>query len=101
MWTHSDTTHTHTHTLTGTPAPSFSIARGTNVGRECCLEYFKGAIPLRRLKMWYRTSRECPKEAIVLVTVQDKPICSDPKDMRVKRAIRYLKSMKDPGLQES
>uniref|UniRef100_A0A452V8V6 C-C motif chemokine n=2 Tax=Ursus maritimus TaxID=29073 RepID=A0A452V8V6_URSMA len=76
-------------------------ARGTNVGRECCLEYFKGAIPLRRLKMWYRTSRECPKEAIVLVTVQDKPICSDPKDMRVKRAIRYLKSMKDPGLQES
>ncbi|XP_021560122.1 C-C motif chemokine 17 [Neomonachus schauinslandi] len=76
-------------------------ARGTNVGRECCREYFKGAIPLKRLKMWYKTSRECPKEAIVLVTVQDKLFCSDPKDTRVKKAVRYLKSMWDPGLQES
>ncbi|XP_027474897.1 C-C motif chemokine 17 [Zalophus californianus] len=75
--------------------------RGTNVGRECCLEYFKGAIPLKRLKMWYKTSRECPKKAIVLVTVHNKSICSDPKDRKVKKAVRYLKSMRDPGLQES
>ncbi|XP_006748631.1 C-C motif chemokine 17 [Leptonychotes weddellii] len=75
--------------------------RGTNVGREGCLEYFKGAIPLKRLKMWYKTSRECPKEAIVLVTVHDKSICLDPKDTRVKNAVRYLKSRRDSGLQES
>ncbi|EFB22227.1 hypothetical protein PANDA_000035 [Ailuropoda melanoleuca] len=51
--------------LTSVKHRSGKLSRGTNVGRECCLEYFKGAIPLRRLKMWYRTSRECPKEAIV------------------------------------
>ncbi|XP_032181242.1 C-C motif chemokine 17 [Mustela erminea] len=87
--------------LLGASLQVLHAARGTNVGRECCLEYFKGAIPLRRLKGWYRTSRECPKEAIVLISVQDKPICSDPKDTRVKKAVRYLKRMHNPGLQQS
>ncbi|XP_032279920.1 C-C motif chemokine 17 [Halichoerus grypus] len=87
--------------LLGASLQVTQAARGTNVGRECCLEYFKGAIPLKRLKMWYKTSRECPKEAIVLVTVHDKSICSDPKDKRVQKAVRYLKSMRDAGLQES
>ncbi|XP_004395844.1 PREDICTED: C-C motif chemokine 17 [Odobenus rosmarus divergens] len=76
-------------------------ARGTNVGWECCLKYFKGAVPLKRLKTWYKTPGECPKEAIVLVTVHDKSICSDPKDTKVKKAVRYLESMRDPGLQKS
>ncbi|KAM6223746.1 C-C motif chemokine 17 [Rhynchocyon petersi] len=65
-------------------------ARATNVGRECCLEYFKGAIPLQRLVAWYRTSEECPRKAVVLMTVQGKTICSNPKEKHVKKAIKYL-----------
>nr|XP_025867590.1 C-C motif chemokine 17 [Vulpes vulpes]XP_025867591.1 C-C motif chemokine 17 [Vulpes vulpes] len=76
-------------------------ARGTNVGRECCLEYFKGAIPISRLTRWYKTSGECPKDAIVFITVQGKSICSDPKDKRVKKAIRYLQRNWKGGPQES
>lgn len=55
------------HRCSWTPLlpPPFSTARGTNVGRECCLEYFKGAIPISRLTRWYKTSGECPKDAIV------------------------------------
>uniref|UniRef100_A0A673V4L9 C-C motif chemokine n=1 Tax=Suricata suricatta TaxID=37032 RepID=A0A673V4L9_SURSU len=67
-------------------------ARATNVGRECCLEYFKGAIPLRKLTGWYKTSGECPKKAIVFVTIHGKSICSDPKDARVKKTVKYLQS---------
>uniref|UniRef100_A0A9L0K7K5 C-C motif chemokine n=1 Tax=Equus asinus TaxID=9793 RepID=A0A9L0K7K5_EQUAS len=74
-------------------------ARATNVGRECCLEYFKGVIPLRRLITWYRTSPECPKDAIVFRTILGRSICSDPKDTKVKKSIRYLESiMKFQGL---
>ncbi|XP_046934854.1 C-C motif chemokine 17 [Lynx rufus] len=76
-------------------------ARATNVGRECCLEYFKGAIPLRRLTGWYRTSGECSKDAIVFVTIHGKSICSDPKDPRVKKTVRYLQSIMNPVPQES
>ncbi|XP_006863682.1 PREDICTED: c-C motif chemokine 17 [Chrysochloris asiatica] len=70
-------------------------ARGTNAGlRECCLEYFQGVIPLRRLASWYRTSPGCPRDAIVLVTVLGKPICSNPKDKMVKKAVKYLENLK-------
>ncbi|XP_031196782.1 C-C motif chemokine 17 [Mastomys coucha] len=77
--------------LLGTSLQHASAARGTNVGRECCLDYFKGAIPIRKLVAWYSTSVECPKDATVFVTVQNKHICVDPKDKHVKKAIRYLK----------
>nr|XP_023492810.1 C-C motif chemokine 17 isoform X1 [Equus caballus] len=74
-------------------------ARATNVGRECCLEYFKGVIPLRRLITWYRTSPECPKDAIVFRTILGRSVCSDPKDTKVMKAIRYLESStKSQGL---
>ncbi|XP_077607538.1 C-C motif chemokine 17 [Crocuta crocuta] len=74
-------------------------ARATNVGRECCLEYFKGAIPLRRLTGWYKTSAECPKDAIVFLTLHGKSICSNPKDARVKKTISYLQRVMNPVLQ--
>ncbi|EHB00655.1 C-C motif chemokine 17 [Heterocephalus glaber] len=69
-------------------------ARATNVGRECCLEYFKGAIPSKKLVHWYRTSSECPRDAIVFVTVRARLICSDPENWLVKKAVRYLDSLK-------
>ncbi|CAO2610436.1 C-C motif chemokine 17 [Lemmus lemmus] len=45
--------------------PIVLSARATNVGLECCLKYFKGAIPVRRVVTWYRTSAECRRDAIV------------------------------------
>ncbi|XP_005078675.1 C-C motif chemokine 17 [Mesocricetus auratus] len=80
--------------LLGTFLQRASTARATNVGRECCLEIFKGAIPIRKLVMWYRTSAECPRDAIVFVTVQGRSICSDPNDKHVKKAIRHLQRVR-------
>ncbi|KAF5919676.1 C-C motif chemokine 17 [Diceros bicornis minor] len=65
-------------------------ARATNVGRECCLEHFKGAIPMKKLTAWYRTSTDCPRDSVVFVTIQGRSICSDPKDTRVQKAMRLL-----------
>ncbi|XP_008066239.1 C-C motif chemokine 17 [Carlito syrichta] len=79
--------------LLGASLQHIHAARGTNVGRECCLEYFKGAIPIKRLVSWYQTSAECPKNAVVLVTVRGRAICSDPNDRRVKKAVRHLQSL--------
>ncbi|XP_004584187.1 C-C motif chemokine 17 [Ochotona princeps] len=76
--------------LLGAVLQQVHAARATNVGRECCLEYFRGSIPLRKLVSWYKTSTECPKKAIVFVTAQEKLICSDPTNGHVKKAIRYL-----------
>lgn len=65
----STDTHTHTGTLptdrSHTCSRFFLAARGIHVGRECCVEYFKGAIPVRRVVRWYRTSEECPRAAFV------------------------------------
>ncbi|KAB0393165.1 hypothetical protein E2I00_014977, partial [Balaenoptera physalus] len=52
--------------------------------------YFKGAIPLRKLVRWYRTPGDCPRDAIVLVTLHGRSICSDPKDVQVKKAVKHL-----------
>ncbi|XP_006897204.1 PREDICTED: c-C motif chemokine 17 [Elephantulus edwardii] len=79
--------------LLGAPWQHAQAARATNVGKECCLEYFKGAIPLGRLRWWYRTSEECPKDAIVFITVQGRAICSNPKETRVKKAVKYLEKV--------
>ncbi|XP_058899842.1 C-C motif chemokine 17 isoform X2 [Kogia breviceps] len=70
--------------------------RGASVGRECCLEYFKEASPLRKLVRWYRTPEDCPRDAIVLVTLRGRSICSDPKDVRVKKAVKHLKNTTKP-----
>ncbi|XP_069312727.1 C-C motif chemokine 17 [Eulemur rufifrons] len=84
--------------LLGASLQHVHAARGTNVGRECCLEYFRGAIPVRKLVDWYRTSAECTRDAIVLVTVQGRSICSDPGEARVTKAVRHLqKLMKSRG----
>ncbi|XP_034378038.1 C-C motif chemokine 17 [Arvicanthis niloticus] len=80
--------------LLGTSLQHASAARGTNVGRECCLDYFKGAIPIRKLVTWYRTSPECPRDAIVFVTVQGRLICADPKGKHVKKTIRHLSNQR-------
>uniref|UniRef100_A0A8C6CHT3 C-C motif chemokine n=2 Tax=Moschus TaxID=68410 RepID=A0A8C6CHT3_MOSMO len=72
-------------------------ARAGSVGRECCLQFFKGPIPAKKLVDWYRTSGDCPNNAIVLVTRHGRTICANPKDTNVKKAVRYLqKHMKSP-----
>ncbi|XP_003472014.1 C-C motif chemokine 17 isoform X2 [Cavia porcellus] len=80
--------------LLGASLQHSHAALATNVGRECCLDYFKGAIPIRKLVSWYRTSDECPKDAIVFETVQNRRICSNPEDRHVKKAVRHLQSRK-------
>ncbi|XP_049643361.1 C-C motif chemokine 17 [Suncus etruscus] len=84
--------------LLGTSLQDSQAARATNVGRECCRDYFRGRLPLRRLTTWYRTSEECPRDAIVFVTIQGWRICSDPQDKQVKKALTHLKRvMKSRG----
>ncbi|XP_004468557.1 C-C motif chemokine 17 [Dasypus novemcinctus] len=81
--------------LLGASLQHSRAALGPNVGRECCREHFKGVIPIRKLATWYPTSADCPRAAIVLVTVQGRAICSDPKDPRVKKAVRRLKRLSE------
>ncbi|XP_008255558.1 C-C motif chemokine 17 isoform X2 [Oryctolagus cuniculus] len=69
--------------LLGAALQHSHAARATNVGRECCQEFFKGAIPLRKLVSW-------------LVTTQGRLVCSDPKDGRVRKAIRRLPRLTVP-----
>uniref|UniRef100_A0A8C8YWU4 Chemokine interleukin-8-like domain-containing protein n=1 Tax=Prolemur simus TaxID=1328070 RepID=A0A8C8YWU4_PROSS len=78
--------------------PSLQHARAGNVGWGCCLEYFKGAIPVRKLVTWCRTS-SCSSRAIpehTLVTVQGRTICSDPGDQRVRKVLKHLQSCMKP-----
>uniref|UniRef100_A0A9L0JG79 Chemokine interleukin-8-like domain-containing protein n=1 Tax=Equus asinus TaxID=9793 RepID=A0A9L0JG79_EQUAS len=71
------------------------------VGQECCLEYLQGTIPARKLMPWYRTSVECPRDVIFQTTHRPRSLllsCSDPKDTRVKKAVRHMRSfMKSHG----
>ncbi|XP_022411648.1 C-C motif chemokine 17 isoform X2 [Delphinapterus leucas] len=78
--------------LLGASLQDTHAARGTSVGRECCLEYFKGAIPFRKLVRWFRTPGDCPRDAIVLVTLRGRSICSDPKEVWVKKAVKHLQN---------
>nr|XP_020020248.1 C-C motif chemokine 17 [Castor canadensis] len=80
--------------LLGASLQHSQAARAPNTGRECCRELFKGAIPVRRLATWYKTPPECSRNAIVFVTIQGKFICSDPKDKHVKKAMKYLETLK-------
>ncbi|KAM9757262.1 C-C motif chemokine 17 [Dama dama] len=74
-------------------------ARAGNVGRECCLQFYKGPIPGKLLVDWYHTPGDCPNNAIVLVTRHGKNICANPKDKNVKRAMKYFqKHRKSPDL---
>uniref|UniRef100_A0A8C4LZM9 Chemokine interleukin-8-like domain-containing protein n=1 Tax=Equus asinus TaxID=9793 RepID=A0A8C4LZM9_EQUAS len=75
-----------------------STLRMTSVGQECCLEYLQGTIPARKLMPWYRTSVECPRD-VIAVSLQGLLLsCSDPKDTRVKKAVRHMRSfMKSHG----
>ncbi|KAI4534253.1 hypothetical protein MG293_015113 [Ovis ammon polii] len=74
-------------------------ARAGSVGRECCLQFYKGSISQYELVDWYRTSGNCPNNAIMLVTRSGRNICANPKDRKVKMAVGYLqKHMKSPNL---
>ncbi|XP_066099452.1 C-C motif chemokine 17 [Saccopteryx bilineata] len=69
-------------------------ARGTNVGQECCMEYFRGAIPFKKLVTWHWTSEDCPRRALVFVTARGRSICVNPQDARVRKAVKYLQTVR-------
>ncbi|KAB0383981.1 hypothetical protein FD755_005898 [Muntiacus reevesi] len=90
--------HTHTHRLLTTDTHTHTPRAG-NVGRECCLQFYKGSIPGKLLVDWYQTPGDCPNKAIVLVTRHGKNICANPNDKNVKRAMKYFqKHRKSPDL---
>ncbi|XP_037374038.1 C-C motif chemokine 17 [Talpa occidentalis] len=82
--------------LLGASLQDTHAARAPNVGLSCCFTFNTQAIPLKKLVGWYRTSEECSKVAIVLITVQGRSICSDPKDPKTKRAVKYLQRVVKP-----
>ncbi|XP_046883773.1 monocyte chemotactic protein 1B-like [Hypomesus transpacificus] len=58
---------------------------------SCCRKTFSMRIPLRMLGSYYvQDIAMCPIKAVVFVTVKDKRLCLDPKELWVKTAIDYL-----------
>uniref|UniRef100_A0A673VBU6 Chemokine interleukin-8-like domain-containing protein n=1 Tax=Suricata suricatta TaxID=37032 RepID=A0A673VBU6_SURSU len=81
----------YTETVPAWRPSACSVAQATSFGQHCSLECFKGTIPVRKLMMWYRTSAECPGDAIVV-------LYSDPKDKKRQKVVRFLQSlMKSQG----
>nr|XP_055048856.1 C-C motif chemokine 2-like [Misgurnus anguillicaudatus] len=55
----------------------------------CCSDFFNDPIPLKRVKLYYRTGSSCSKPAIVFETDQKK-ICVDPQANWVKHHISEI-----------
>uniref|UniRef100_A0A8C9SJN8 Chemokine interleukin-8-like domain-containing protein n=1 Tax=Scleropages formosus TaxID=113540 RepID=A0A8C9SJN8_SCLFO len=61
---------------------SSAIIPGLSV--DCCPKYHKGIIPIKQIVSYYKTSSDCPKQAIVWVSIfQALSLC-------VQRALVFL-----------
>ncbi|RXN21899.1 monocyte chemotactic 1B-like protein [Labeo rohita] len=72
-----------------------SASEAANTPPECCVEFSNVKIPVKLVASYSWTNSNCPKRAIVLVTVPrdsttQKQFCTDPKEKWVQRAINYL-----------
>ncbi|NWR51299.1 CCL14 protein, partial [Regulus satrapa] len=63
---------------------------------ECCFDFVKGILRLDRLLGFYSTPRECFSPAIVFETKKG-PVCANPAEKWVKRAVRVLLKKKRLG----
>ncbi|XP_020007002.1 C-C motif chemokine 8-like [Castor canadensis] len=54
----------------------------------CCFNMITKKIPIQKLKSY--TSTQCPQEAVIFKTKQDKEICADPKEKWVKDSLKLL-----------
>ncbi|GAB0195743.1 C-C motif chemokine 17 [Grus americana] len=59
---------------------------------ECCFEYAQK--PVRHVQSFYETPRDCSLPAVVIVTATSVRICTDPKKLWVKKAMKKLQRKK-------
>ncbi|XP_018594859.1 C-C motif chemokine 18-like [Scleropages formosus] len=52
---------------------SSAIIPGLSV--DCCPKYHKGIIPIKQIVSYYKTSSDCPKQAIVFRTRRNSTFC--------------------------
>ncbi|XP_057232312.1 C-C motif chemokine 17-like [Malurus melanocephalus] len=62
---------------------------------ECCFEYAQK--PIRHPQSFYRTSKDCPKPAVVIVAASGDEICADPKKSWVKKMVKRLQAKNNPS----
>ncbi|XP_024407262.1 C-C motif chemokine 22 [Desmodus rotundus] len=64
---------------------------GANVEDSiCCRNYIRYPVPLRVIKSYYWTSNSCRRPGLVLLTIKDREICSDPGSPWVKKILQRL-----------
>ncbi|NXX32621.1 CCL22 protein, partial [Nicator chloris] len=59
---------------------------------ECCFKYAQKRI--RHPQSFYKTSKDCPKPAVVIVAANDDAICADPKKDWVVKIMKQLQRKK-------
>ncbi|XP_029109204.1 C-C motif chemokine 3-like [Scleropages formosus] len=60
-----------------------------SASNDCCVKFFKGVIPLKKIMSYYKTSSSCPKQAIVMKTDKGQQ-CVNPEMPWVKRHVASL-----------
>ncbi|XP_074007479.1 C-C motif chemokine 17-like [Numenius arquata] len=59
---------------------------------ECCFKYAQK--PIRHMRSFYETSRDCSLPAVVIVAATGDELCADPKKPWVKKAMKKLQRKK-------
>ncbi|NXW31938.1 CCL4 protein, partial [Phaetusa simplex] len=59
---------------------------------ECCFKYAQK--PIRHVRSFYETPRDCSLPAVVIVTASGDEVCANPKKPWVKRAMKNLQRKK-------
>uniref|UniRef100_A0A8C8B3R4 Chemokine interleukin-8-like domain-containing protein n=1 Tax=Otus sunia TaxID=257818 RepID=A0A8C8B3R4_9STRI len=69
---------------------TFSLHHAT--ASECCYEHVQK--PIRNIKSFYHTPRDCSTPAVVIVTASGAEICADPRKSWVKRVMKKIQKKK-------
>ncbi|NXK29016.1 CCL14 protein, partial [Arenaria interpres] len=59
---------------------------------ECCFKYAQK--PIQHVRSFYETSRDCSLPAVVIVAASGHKLCTDPKKLWVKKAMKKLQRKK-------
>ncbi|NWI55632.1 CCL3 protein, partial [Calyptomena viridis] len=54
----------------------------------CCFNYISRPVPHRLITSAYRTSKSCPKPAVILVTKKGMSLCADPEAPWVQKYLQ-------------
>ncbi|XP_031439854.1 C-C motif chemokine 12-like isoform X1 [Clupea harengus] len=70
-----------------------TLGEGTPI--DCCQKTSTTRLQLSKIKHYHMQKVGlCPVDAVVFTTVKDVRVCSDPRRPWVKKAVRYIDSMK-------